>query len=78
MSIQQGCVPKVRKIAKVIPIFKDKGLMLEVKNYRPISLTNVYCKTLKRGLFAAKLCLIYSRKICFPFVTLALDPDSLL
>ena len=25
MSIQQGCVPKVWKIAKVIPIFKSKG-----------------------------------------------------
>ena len=48
MSIQQGCVPKVRKIAKVIPIFKGKGSMLEVKNYRPISHTIVYCKTLER------------------------------
>ena len=33
MSIQQGCVPKVWKIAKVRPIFKGKGSMLEVKNY---------------------------------------------
>ena len=48
MSIQQGCVPKVWKIAKVIPIFEGKGSMLEVKNYRPISLTNVYCKTFER------------------------------
>ena len=48
VSIQQGCVPKVWKIAKVIPIFKGKGSRLEVKNYRPISLTNAYCKTLER------------------------------
>ena len=48
MSIQQGCVSKVWKIAKVIPIFKGKGSMLEVTNYRPISLTNVYCKILGR------------------------------
>ena len=48
MSIQQGYVPKVWKIAKVILIFKGKGSMLEVKNYRLISLTNVNCKTLER------------------------------
>ena len=48
MSVQQGCVPKVWQIAKVIPIFKGKGSMLEVKNYRPISLINVYCKALER------------------------------
>ena len=48
MSIQQDCVPKVWKIAKVIPIFKGKGSMLEVQNYRPIGLTNIYCKTLER------------------------------
>ena len=48
MSIQQGCVPKVWKIAKVILIFKGKCSMLEVKNYRPISFTNVYCETFER------------------------------
>ena len=48
MSFQQGCVPKGWKIAKVIPIVKGKGSMLEVKNYRQISLTNVYCETLER------------------------------
>ena len=48
MTIQQGCVPKMWQIAKFIPIFKGKGSMLEVKNYRPISLTSFYCKTLER------------------------------
>ena len=48
MSIQQGIVPKAWKIANVIPIFKGKGSALDVKNYRPISLTNVFCKTLEK------------------------------
>jgi hypothetical protein len=48
MSLQQGSVPKAWKVAKVIPIYKGKGSALDVKNYRPISLTNVFCKTLER------------------------------
>ena len=48
MSIQQGCVLKVWKIAKVIPLFKGKGSMLEIKNYQLISFTNAYCKILGR------------------------------
>ena len=48
MSIQQGIVSKAWKIANVIPIFKGKGSALDVKNYRPISLTNVFCKTLEK------------------------------
>ena len=36
------------KVATVIPIFKGKGSSLDTKNYRPISLTNVYCKTLEK------------------------------
>jgi hypothetical protein len=48
MSIQQGQVPKAWKIANIIPIFKGKGSRLDVKNYRPISLTNVFCKTLEK------------------------------
>ena len=55
MSIQQSCVPKAWKVAKVIPIFKGNSSMLEVKNYRPINLTNVTVKPW-RDLFAEKLC----------------------
>ena len=56
MSIQQGCVPKVWKIAKIIPIFKGKDSMLEVKNFRPINLTIMFTVKPWRDLFAAKLC----------------------
>ena len=48
MSLQQGCVPKAWKTANIVPIYKGKGSTLEVNNYRPISLTNVFCKTLER------------------------------
>ena len=48
MSLQQGRTPMAWKVATVIPIFKGKGSSLDTKNYRPISLTNVYCKTLEK------------------------------
>ena len=48
MSLQQGYVPKTWKTEKIVPIYKGKGSTLEVNNYRPISLTNVFCKTLER------------------------------
>ena len=48
MSIEQIRVPKTWKTATIIPIYKGKCSKLDVKNYRPISLTNVFCKTLER------------------------------
>ena len=48
MSIQQGRTPMAWKVATIIPIFKGKGSSLDTKNYRPISLTNVYYKTLEK------------------------------
>ena len=48
MSVQQGCVPTAWRSANVIPVYKGKGSTLEVNNYRPISLTNVFCKSLER------------------------------
>lgn len=39
-------VPKEWKLAKVTPIFK-KGKSAEVSNYRPISLTSLFCKIME-------------------------------
>ena len=36
-SISEGEFPDPWKIAKVIPIFKKKGLATEKQNYRPVS-----------------------------------------
>ena len=47
MSLKQKRIPLVWKQANVIPIFKGKGYKMEIENYRPISLTNVFCKLLE-------------------------------
>jgi len=42
-----GKIPAAWKTANVIPIFK-KGLSSSVSNYRPISLTSIFCKLYER------------------------------
>ena len=47
-SLTHGIFPSELKIAKVLPLFKDKGEPTEFGNYRPISLLNViYQKSLR-------------------------------
>jgi hypothetical protein len=48
MSMKQQLVPNAWKLANVIPIYKGKGSRLDVENYRPISLTNVFCKLMEK------------------------------
>jgi hypothetical protein len=49
-SIDQGIFPDQLKIAKVTPIFKG-GELLNVGNYRPISVLSVFSKILERILY---------------------------
>ena len=46
-SIDEGVLPKMWKHAIVKPLFK-KGSKTSPKNYRPVSLTSICCKTLER------------------------------
>ena len=47
LSLQSGSVPMEWKAAKVIPLLKS-GPMVELDNYRPISILPVLSKILKR------------------------------
>ena len=57
MSFATGVYPDKLKIAKVIPIFKNKGDQLLVSNYRPISLLSNINKIFEK--------LVYSRLYSF-------------
>ena len=57
MSFATGVYPDKLKIAKVIPIFKNKGEQLLVSNYRPISLLSNINKIFEK--------LVYSRLYSF-------------
>ena len=45
-SLDQGVLPSIWKTAAVVPIFK-KGARSDPGNYRPVSLTCIYCKILE-------------------------------
>ena len=47
LSLQSGSVPMEWKAAKIIPLFKS-GSMVELDNYRPISILPVLSKILER------------------------------
>ena len=57
MSFATGFYPDQLKIAKVIPIFKNKGDYLMVSNYRPISLLSNIDKIFEK--------IVYSRLYSF-------------
>ena len=46
-SLTDGVLPKIWKDAHVTPVYK-KGEKCSPRNYRPISLTSVICKTLEK------------------------------
>ena len=50
-SLKSGVFPTSLKIAKVIPIYKNKGEPNEFGNYRPISLLNVISKIFERVVY---------------------------
>ena len=55
-SFQERIVPDEIKLAKVVPIYKS-GSTMELNNYRPISVLNIFYKIFER--------LMYNRLIIF-------------
>ena len=49
-SFQEGIVPDEIKLAKVIPIYKS-GSTMELNNYRPISVLNIFSKIFERLMY---------------------------
>ena len=47
-SLQCGRLPYIWKRSHVTPVYKNKGSMSEVSNFRPISLTCVLCKMMEK------------------------------
>ena len=47
-SIKTGKIPDDWRESNVTPIYKQKGSKADPGNYRPVSLTNVTCKTMER------------------------------
>ena len=50
-SLTSGIFPSTLKVAKVIPLFKNKGEPTDFGNYRPISLLNVISKLYERVVY---------------------------
>ena len=48
LSLRQGVFPRIWKLAKVIPLFKNNGEKFDMKNYRPIALLPVMSKILEK------------------------------
>ena len=48
MSLSQDVTLDCWKLANIIPIYKGRGSRVDVKNYRPISLTSVFCKAMEK------------------------------
>ena len=63
LSLSTGVIPKAMKLAKVVPIFKNKGASTDTSNYRPVSLLPVLSKVLERIVYNRLFQFIVKNKI---------------
>jgi len=54
LSFEQGTYPDLMKLAKIIPLYKNKGSKLDPSNYRPISILSCFSKVIGK-LFSIRL-----------------------
>ncbi len=48
MSISNGQIPEDWKLARITPIYKDKGCHITIGNYRPISVISHIAKIMEK------------------------------
>ena len=64
-SIEQGICPDLTKVARVIPIYKEKGENYLYTNYRPISLIPVFSKIMEKLIYKKIFDFLVRYKILF-------------
>ena len=65
LSLSTGIIPKAMKLAKVVPIYKNKGSNAEMKNYRPVSLLPVFSKVLERIVYNRLFNFVIKHKLLY-------------
>ena len=56
--LSEGYFPEELKVAKVIPLYKNKGDINDINNYRPISMLSVFSKLFEKLVHTVKEFLI--------------------
>lgn len=59
-SVIEGKFPNILKIAKIVPVYKNKGDKMLVENYRPISILTILSKILEKAI-SDRLCKFFMK-----------------
>ena len=66
LSITPQRVPNAWKLANVVRVYKGKGPKTPVENYRPISVSKVFCKLMESLVFKKGVYFLNSNKLISP------------
>ena len=67
LSITTGIVPDKLKIAKVVPVYKNKGETTFPGNYRPISLLSIFDKLLEKVMYSRLYKHLHANQILYQY-----------
>ena len=67
LSITSGIVPDKLKIAKVVPVYKNKGETTFTGNYRPISLLSIFDKLLEKVMYSRLYKHLHANQILYQY-----------